>query len=238
MHPSNIEVDTSSFPQDFRALVVGAAGGIGQAFVEHLKNSRRCAYVLAASRATGLDFDDESSIGRWLDSLQDQTAFHLIIVCTGVLHGADFSPEKKLGDLSYAKMNAVFRINTFGPALLLGPLARKLDRERGVFAVLSAKVGSIEDNRLGGWYSYRASKAALNMMIKTASIEIKRTQPSAVLVAMHPGTVDTPLSQPFGGAQSGQPPLSAAAQMLNVLNSMTAEDTGSFKTYSGEPLPW
>ena len=107
-----------------------------------------------------------------------------------------------------------------------------------VLATLSAKVGSIEDNRLGGWYSYRASKAALNMLIKTASIEFARTKPNTALMALHPGTVNSRLSKPFKGEQIGRPPLDAANDMLNALLSLSKEDSGSFITYSGERLPW
>jgi NAD(P)-dependent dehydrogenase (short-subunit alcohol dehydrogenase family) len=105
-------------------------------------------------------------------------------------------------------------------------------------ATLSAKVGSIEDNRLGGWYSYRASKAALNMLIKTAAIEFARTKPNVALIALHPGTVNSRLSQPFKGQQIGRPPLEAAQDMLNVLLSADKEDSGTFISYSGERLPW
>jgi NAD(P)-dependent dehydrogenase (short-subunit alcohol dehydrogenase family) len=105
-------------------------------------------------------------------------------------------------------------------------------------ATLSAKVGSIEDNRLGGWYSYRASKAALNMLIKTAAIELARTKPHIALIALHPGTVNSRLSQPFKGQQIGRPPLDAAQDMLNVLLSLSKEDSGTFISYSGERLPW
>jgi NAD(P)-dependent dehydrogenase (short-subunit alcohol dehydrogenase family) len=107
-----------------------------------------------------------------------------------------------------------------------------------VFALLSAKVGSIEDNRLGGWYSYRASKAALNMMIKTAAIEIKRSQPNAVVIAMHPGTVNSALSRPFRGEQIGRPPAQAANEMLEVIDGLQSEDSASFVSYNGERLPW
>jgi NAD(P)-dependent dehydrogenase (short-subunit alcohol dehydrogenase family) len=108
----------------------------------------------------------------------------------------------------------------------------------GVFATLSAKVGSITDNRLGGWYSYRASKAALNMLIKTASIELHRTQPHLVLVAIHPGTVKSNLSRPFRGDEIGRDPSEAASEILSILGSLEASDTGSFKSYRGEDIPW
>jgi len=121
---------------------------------------------------------------------------------------------------------------------VLRHFAKLLDTERGVMAVVSAKVGSIEDNRLGGWYSYRASKAALNMFLKTAAIEVKRTNPNALLVALHPGTVNSPLSQPFRGAKIGRSAVDAANDMLNVIDGLTAAETGRFYAYNGEQLPW
>jgi NAD(P)-dependent dehydrogenase (short-subunit alcohol dehydrogenase family) len=135
-------------------------------------------------------------------------------------------------------MEEVFRLNTFGPALVLRHFAPLLDRQRSVMALLSAKVGSIGDNRLGGWYSYRASKAALNMLVKTASIELRRTHPGAVLVALHPGTVRSALSRPFRGDEIGCEAAQAAAQMWRVLTSLEAADSGSFVAYDGQRLPW
>ena len=155
-----------------------------------------------------------------------------------MLHTPQFQPEKRLVQLHYAQMQATFSANAFGPALVLAHFAPLLDKQRGVLAVLSAKVGSIGDNRLGGWYSYRASKAALNMFLKTAAIEVARSQPCAVLVAMHPGTVDSALSKPFRGAEIGRPAPLAAAQMLEVLEGLEPADTGGFFSYSGDPLPW
>lgn len=147
-------------------------------------------------------------------------------------------PEKKLADLNYAQLEATFRVNTFGPALVLRHFSPLLDGQRGVLAVISAKVGSIEDNRLGGWYSYRASKAALNMLLKTAAIEVKRSNPNAVLVSLHPGTVNTGLSKPFKGAQIGRAAMAAARDMLGVMAQLTPADTGSFLAYDGARLPW
>jgi NAD(P)-dependent dehydrogenase (short-subunit alcohol dehydrogenase family) len=230
----------NTFPDGFRALVIGASGGIGQAFVELLQADPRCGEVVGLHRhsAPRLDFDDEASIASAADALRAGGKFHLIINAAGVLHTADFMPEKKLSDLSYAQLEATFRINTFGPALVLRHFAPLLDAQRGVLAVISAKVGSIEDNRLGGWYSYRASKAALNMLLKTAAIEVKRSKPQAVLVSLHPGTVNTGLSKPFKGEQIGRPALSAVQDMLATLNQLTAADSGTFVAYNGERLPW
>jgi len=232
--------DLSSFPTGFRALVIGASGGIGQAMVQHLANAPHCAEVVGLHRHSEprIDFNDEASIASAAQTTRASGKFHLIINAAGLLHSADFMPEKKLGDLSYAQLEATFRVNTFGPALVLRHFAPLLNTERAVLALISAKVGSIEDNRLGGWYGYRASKAALNMLLKTAAIELKRSNPNAVFVSMHPGTVSTRLSQPFRGEQIGRPAQDAARDMLRTLAQLGPNDSGSFVAYSGEQLPW
>ncbi len=230
----------NSFPPGFRAIVVGASGGIGAALVRALRADVRCGGVVELGRRSEppVDFDDEAGIAAAAAQLAGEGPFHLILNATGVLHTADFMPEKRLAQLNYAQMEATFRVNAFGPALVLAHFAPLLDRERGVLAVLSAKVGSIGDNRLGGWYSYRASKAALNMLVKTAAIEVQRSQPNAVLAALHPGTVDSALSGPFRGAQIGRPADDVAADLLRVVDGLTAADSGGFFTYAGEALPW
>lgn len=229
-----------SFPEAFRALVIGASGGIGTALVDALRGDPRCASVVELSRSTrpALDFADAPSIERAAAELAEQGPFHLIINAAGVLHSADFMPEKRLGDLDYDQLLRTFEVNTFGPALVLRHFCGLLDRQRGVLAMLSAKVGSIGDNRLGGWYSYRASKAALNMLIKTAAIEVKRSQPNAVLLALHPGTVNSALSRPFRGAEIGRPAAQAAHDLLGVIDSLGPEASGRFYAYSGGVLPW
>jgi NAD(P)-dependent dehydrogenase (short-subunit alcohol dehydrogenase family) len=242
LHPAEGRA-MKSLPEGFRALVIGAGGALGSAFVQLLNSEPRCASVDALGRHTDppIDLTDGASIEAAALRLREQAAsspWHLIIVATGVLHTAQVQPEKRLSDLSAAAMEEVFRINTFGPALLLRHFAPLLDRQRSVMAVLSARVGSIGDNRLGGWYSYRASKAALNMMVKTAAIEMRRTHPGAVLTALHPGTVRSALSRPFRGDEIGREPLAAAADMLNALDGLGAEDSGCFLAYDGQRLPW
>ncbi|MFC0350932.1 SDR family NAD(P)-dependent oxidoreductase [Undibacterium danionis] len=229
-----------SFPEQFRACVIGACGAIGAAFVSALQHNPRCADVVALHRNSvpPIDLTDEVSIQSAAEQIKAQGPFHLIIHAAGILHQQEFMPEKKLADLNMAQMQATFMVNTFGPAIVLRHFSKLLDKQRGVFALLSAKVGSIEDNRLGGWYSYRASKAALNMMIKTAAIEIKRTQPNAIVFALHPGTVNSALSQPFRGAEIGRPAEQAAQEMLEVIDRLQADDHGSFLSYKGERLPW
>jgi NAD(P)-dependent dehydrogenase (short-subunit alcohol dehydrogenase family) len=230
----------NSFRQGYRAVVVGASGGIGRAFVAHLEADSRCGSVDALHRGSevAIDFDDEAGIEAAATALAAGGPIHLLINAAGLLHTADFMPEKKLGDLDYARMEATFRVNAFGPAVLLRHFAPLLARDRAIVALLSAKVGSIGDNRLGGWTSYRASKAALNMIVKNAAIELARSRPGTVVVALHPGTVDTALSKPFGGERIGRGPAVATAEMLAVLDDLKPEDTGSFVAYDGARLPW
>jgi NAD(P)-dependent dehydrogenase (short-subunit alcohol dehydrogenase family) len=230
----------NTFPDGFRALIIGASGGIGAAFMDALTENPRCGQVLGLHRHSdpAIDFDDEASVAAAAAILALQPKFHLIINATGVLHAPNAMPEKKLSDLNYAQLMDTFRINTFGPALVLRHFTPLLDPEHSAMALISAKVGSIEDNRLGGWYSYRASKAALNMLIKTAAIEVKRSKPQAVLVSLHPGTVNSKLSQPFRGAEIGRPAEAAAQDMLRVIDQLKPADTGGFYTYDGKVLPW
>ena len=230
-----------SLPPGYQALILGATGAIGGAIAAQLQADPRCAQVLALSRQStpAIDFDKPDSIAAAAQALRAQGPWHLIVVATGMLTGPTGGPEKRLADLNAAHLAASFATNTIGPALALAHFAPQLAKgERSLLAVLSAKVGSIGDNRLGGWYSYRASKAALNMLLKTAAIEVARSHPRATLVALHPGTVDSALSAPFNGAAIGRSPMDAAADLLRVLDSLRPEDTGSFYAYSGERLPW
>jgi NAD(P)-dependent dehydrogenase (short-subunit alcohol dehydrogenase family) len=230
----------NSLPERFHALVIGASGAIGTAFTELLGASPRCASITGLHRHSepSIDFSNEDSIAAAAGRLAVGPRFHLVINAAGLLHSENFMPEKRLADLSYAQMQATFAANTYGPALVLRHFTRLMDTERSVMAMLSAKVGSIGDNRLGGWYSYRASKAALNMLVKTAAIEVARTQPNSVIVALHPGTVSSRLSRPFRGAEIGRAPQDAATDMLRVLDSLVPSDTGSFRSYDGSELPW
>jgi NAD(P)-dependent dehydrogenase (short-subunit alcohol dehydrogenase family) len=223
-----------------KALVIGSGGAIGSALAEALRADPRCASVLALSRQTDppIDYAREASIAAAAQVLRAHAPVHVVIVATGVLHTAAAQPEKRLADLQLASMEEVFRLNTFGPALVLRHFAPLLDRQRSVMGFLSAKVGSIGDNRLGGWYSYRASKAALNMLVKTASIELRRTHPGAAVVALHPGTVKSALSRPFRGDEIGREAALAAGEMWQVLQGLGAEDSGRFVAYDGQSLPW
>ena len=237
--PGALTMKMESLPQGYQALVVGGSGGIGGAFVAALDADPRCGHAEALHRHSpiSIDFCDEASIAKAAAAWADRR-FDLVINAAGLLHTDAFMPEKKLSDLNAAQMLATFQVNAFGPALLIRHFAPLLRRERGVMAMLSAKVGSIADNRLGGWYSYRASKAALNMLLKTAAIELGRSAPKAVLVALHPGTVDTHLSKPFKGAEIGRPAAQAALEMLGVLDGLLPKDSGNFFAYDGTCLPW
>ncbi|MEM8644617.1 MAG: SDR family oxidoreductase, partial [Pseudomonadota bacterium] len=153
---------------------------------------------------------------------------------------ASQKPEKTWRDISPETMSHALALNTIGPALIMKHVLPQLPSSgKAVFATLSARVGSIDDNRLGGWYSYRASKAALNQIVRTAAIELKRSRPDAICVSLHPGTVDTPLSQPFArrGLQV-QAPSASAAHLMSVIDSLKPEDTGRFFDWRGDPVPW
>lgn len=227
-------------PQPFRALIIGSSGTIGAAFMELLEASADCevVYGLHRNSAHPINYQDLTTIESAAASLTQEAPFQLIINTIGVLHSERWMPEKKLDDLNAEQLQMLMQINAIGPGLTIKYFSKLLDPAGSVMATLSAKVGSIEDNRLGGWFSYRASKAALNMLIKTASIEFSRTKPNAALVALHPGTVNSHLSKPFKGEQIGRPPLDAASDMLQVLLALQKTDSGSFLTYSGEKLPW
>ena len=227
-------------PNPFNALVIGSSGTIGSAFVDLLKNNPSCSGVVGIHRQSEhpLDYQDPASIESCANALAAAGPFQLIINTIGVLHSQDWMPEKKLDDLDAEQLSELFKINTIGPALTIRHFSKLLDPQHAIMVSLSAKVGSIEDNRLGGWYSYRASKAALNMIIKTASIELARTKPNIALIAMHPGTVNSRLSKPFRGEQIGRAPQDAVADMFQVIENLQLTDSGSFMTYSGEKLPW
>jgi NAD(P)-dependent dehydrogenase (short-subunit alcohol dehydrogenase family) len=227
-------------PQPFRALIIGSSGSIGTAFMELLEASPDCELVWGLNRnsAQPINYQDLTTIESAAASLIQEGPFQLIINTIGVLHSEHWMPEKKLDDLNAEQLQILMQTNAIGPGLTIKHFSKLLDPAGSVMATLSAKVGSIEDNRLGGWYSYRTSKAALNMLLKTAAIEFARTKPNTALVALHPGTVNSRLSKPFKGEQIGRPALDAASDMLTVLLSLQKTDSGSFLSYSGEKLPW
>lgn len=185
-----------------------------------------------------INYLDAQSIEACANALLNEGPFQLVINTIGILHTEQWMPEKRLDDLNAEQLMELMQINAIGPALTIRHFSKLLDPNGSIMVSLSAKVGSIEDNRLGGWYSYRSSKAALNMLIKTAAIEFARTKPNTALIALHPGTVNSRLSKPFRGQQIGRPALDAAADMLRVIENLEPKDSGSFFSYSGETLPW
>lgn len=229
-------------PTPASAVVVGSTGGLGSAFHAHLSASGRFERVYGLGRRTDppLDLGDEASLEAAVAALDPAVPVRLVIDATGYLHGETGGPEKTYRRLDPDQLAHAFAVNAIGPALLMKHFLPRFPRSgRAVFATLSAKVGSIEDNWLGGWYGYRASKAALNQLVRTAAIELARQRPEALCVALHPGTVDTALSAPF--RKTGltvQPPATAAARLLDVLDRLTPADTGGFYNYAGERLPW
>lgn len=243
-----------SFGCDMRVVLVGASGGIGRALTLQLAGDPAVASVLACSRRGAapdhpkvttqpLDLEDEASIAEAAAVAQaDGSKLDLVVVATGILHdGADLGPEKTWRSLDPTALERVYRINTIGPALIGKHFLPLLARDRkSVFAALSARVGSIGDNHLGGWHAYRASKAALNMVLRNFAIELARRNPKAVCLGLHPGTVDTGLSEPFQGNVPEEKlfaPDDAAARLLNVIDGATAAESGRVLAWDGSAVP-
>ncbi len=244
----------ASLPTGYRALVLGASGAIGGALVAALQADPRCAGVVGLSRRPGargepaVDLADPASLAAAAAALRPQAPFHLVVCATGALHlpvqtdqgPALRAPEKRLAELDATNLAQAFAVNATGPALVIQQFHDLLPlRERALFGVLSARVGSISDNRKGGWYSYRASKAALNMLLRTAAIEVARRRPLAVLAALHPGTVASKLSAPIIGDTEATTPDAAARHLLAVLDGLPAEGaSGCFRAWDGSEIPW
>ncbi|MEO1245362.1 MAG: SDR family NAD(P)-dependent oxidoreductase [Pseudomonadota bacterium] len=239
-----------------RVAVFGSGGGIGSALVDALLARPGVAEIHALSRPgreanpghadeqgrlrrIGVDIDCDESLAAAARDVGGP--LDLVIVASGTLHGKSFRPERRISDLDAATMLEVFRINTVAPALVgkhYLPLLRK-DRA-AVFAALSARVGSIGDNRLGGWTSYRASKAALNMVLRNFAIEQARTRPQTIVVGLHPGTVDTELSKPFAGRVPPEQlftPERSAAHLLSVIDGLGPDDSGAVFAWDGQRVP-
>jgi NAD(P)-dependent dehydrogenase (short-subunit alcohol dehydrogenase family) len=237
----------TDFPPGGIALVVGGTGGIGGALTRALAGDPRFSAVVGAGRAMSgpvdlaIDLLDEAGIAAAAARLaRGDAPLRLVIVATGILHEGDMQPERGWREIDPEAMARAFATNATGPALLMKHLLPLLPRDgKSVFAALSARVGSIGDNALGGWYAYRASKAALNQLVRTGAIELRRRHPDAVCVALHPGTVDTRLSAPF--AKRGldvTTPGEAARRLLDVIDRLEPADSGAFLDYRGERLPW
>lgn len=222
------------------AVVIGSGGGLGAALLTELQRGAAYDRVVGLSRQDGLDLEDEDSIARAAEAVAASGQPDLVLVATGVLHSG-FAPERGLKSLTAAHMLRDYRVNAVGPALVARHFLPLLPRDRrAVFAALSARVGSIGDNRLGGWHAYRASKAALNMVLRNCAIELGRTHPRAIVVGLHPGTVDTDLSKPF---QKGVPssrlftPETSAAHLLAVVERLQVADSGGVFAWDGTRIP-
>lgn len=228
-------------PSPVSAVVVGASGGIGAAVADRLQASGRFAVVHRLSRSeTGLDLEDEASIAAAASRVAAGPAPALVFVATGILHDGQ-APERSFRALSAEHLMRDYRVNTVGPAMVAKHFLPLLTRTRpAVFAALSARVGSIGDNRLGGWHAYRASKAALNMILRNLAIELARSHPQAIVAGLHPGTVDTALSRPFQkGVAEGKlfSPAYSAERMLDVLDGLTPTDSGGVFAWDGARIP-
>lgn len=235
----------ASLPPGYSAAIIGANGAIGGALVQALQADPRCARVHGLTRrsAPPLDLRDEASIAAAAAQLRAQQPpgepLHLLVCATGVLQLGPRSPEKRLADLEPEALAQALAVNAIGPALVLKHFHELLPlKERALVAVLSARVSSIGDNRKGGWYAYRASKAALNQLLHTAALEVARKRPLAVLAALHPGTVQSALSAPIIGDAEASTPSAAAGHLLRVLDGLQPADSGGFFAWDGTAIAW
>ena len=228
----------------YRALVIGSTGAIGSGFVEVLRADPNCAEVLEVSRSNFPDFalEREASITQLATELLSRGPFALIVDATGALTIDGYGPEKHLGALDEQRLMRSFQVNSIGPALLLKHFLPQLASGRSIYAKLSARVGSISDNQKGGWYGYRASKAALNMFLQTAAIEYARKNPSAIIAALQPGTVQSALSKPFVSQEGLLTSRDSAEGLLCALDRLGIDNSDHqgayFIDYKGQVIPW
>lgn len=222
--------------------VIGASGSMGGAFYDRVKQQYPMAHICAFSRSAyqRIDYDCEASISSCAQSIAKDQCWDLVIVTNGLLHEHGVMPEKSLKDLSAEKFHRLFQVNAVTPALIAKYFLPKLNRhEKSVFAVLSARIGSVSDNRLGGWYAYRSAKAALNMIIKSAAIETARVNKEAIVVGLHPGTVDSALSKPFQSAVVSSKiftPEYAASQLIQVIENLDVTSSGKCVAWNGQEI--
>lgn len=248
---------TSDADNGINVVIMGATGGIGYALANSLLSldNIACLYLISRTpfdqntlpatiardkvQVLRLDYEDEASIE--LAAKQTDVAIDIMIVATGILHDdAGLAPEKSIQQLTTANFTKNLLVNAIGPSLVAKHFLPRMRRNtKAVFAILSARVGSISDNRLGGWYAYRASKAAVNMMIKTLSIELARRHPQHIIVGLHPGTVDTALSKPFQRNVPSQALFDAkysAHCLLSVINQLSVADSGFCFAWDGQRI--
>lgn len=224
------------------AVIIGASGGIGAALRAAIEDEGTYDVIHALSRSgdTPIDIEDEASIAAAAATIAAGPAPSLVIVATGLLHDGSRSPEKSYREFDAAWMAKTLTVNAIGPALVAKHFMPLMPKQgRTIFAVLSARIGSISDNRLGGWYGYRMAKAALNQLVRTLSIEEKRRNDRSIVVGLHPGTVDTALSRPFqGNVRPGTlfTPDRAASQLLDVIDGLTVPDSGRLFDFEGKEV--
>ncbi|CAN5650348.1 SDR family NAD(P)-dependent oxidoreductase [soil metagenome] len=234
---------TAAIPSDGVAVVIGSSGAIGGALLERLRADDRFEASHGFSRTSDppVDLLDEASIAAAAAAVEERGGpLRLVIDATGFLHGDDHMPEKTWRHLDGERLARSFAINAIGPALLMKHFLPLLPRDgTAVFATLSARVASIGENTVGGWYGYRASKAALNQLVRSAANELARSRKEALCVALHPGHVESGLSAPFGGGgQEARTPDAAASELLDLLERLEPGDSGGFFDHTGAPIPW
>ena len=239
---SNMDEYTPLFARkDYKALVIGSSGAIGGAFVAAFHADVNCTHVEVVSRQSGSGFDllNAESISAQASRARAMGPFAIIVDTTGALNIHGVGPEKSLGSVNADHLTQSFLVNAIGPALVMRHFAPLLDKGSSVYAKLSARVGSIADNKKGGWYGYRASKAALNMMLQTAAIELQRKNPSVRVVALQPGTVRSRLSDPFTTSQTHLlEPDASVLGMLTALKALPAKAGAHFVDHKGAEIPW
>lgn len=229
------------FDHPYRALVIGARGSIGTAFVEAFQGDHHCACVKAVARSDQSDFDvtDQGSIERHAAACAAQGPYNVVVDATGALQINGKGPEKSLAALDTEQLDRSFRVNAIGPIMVLQRFAPLLAPGRSIYAKLSARLGSISDNQIGGWYGYRASKAAVNMLLQTAAIELQRVNPELLVAALQPGTVRSKLSAPYASRVSKLlEPQVAAAGLIEALGKLTPKRGAHFIDYRGREIPW
>lgn len=232
--------------------IFGSSGAIGQAFIEQLSNHHPQATIHAFSRQVqnfdrnniqshSIHYTDEAALAQAANHISQLSPLDLVLITNGILHDDQVQPEKSIKNIASDNMHHVFEVNTIVPALIAKHFLPKMAKDKpAVFGALSARVGSLSDNKLGGWHAYRASKAALNMILKNAAIEMGRTHKQLIIVGLHPGTVDSTLSKPF---QSHVPehklftPAYATEQLLQVLSRLSPEQSGRCFAWDGEEIP-
>ena len=239
---SNMDEYTPLFArEDYKALVIGSSGAIGGAFVAAFHADANCTHVEVVCRQSGSGFDllNAESISAQASLARAMGPFAIIVDATGALNIHGVGPEKSLGSVNADHLTQSFLVNSIGPALVMRHFAPLLDKGSSVYAKLSARVGSIADNKKGGWYGYRASKAALNMMLQTAAIELQRKNPTLRVVALQPGTVRSKLSEPYTSSQVHLlEPDESVLGMLTALKALPAKTGAHFVDYKGAEIPW